>query len=197
MQACLVAKGYTQVEGLDYTETFTPVAKLTTVRTLLAVAAAKLWELHQLVVHNAFLHGDLNEEVYMTSPLGYFATIDNCACRLLKLRYGLKQASRQCQAYSSLFFYLKGTSFIALLIYVDDVIIASNNSAHASALKIYLDNCFHIKDLGPLKYFLGLEVARSPDGIILSQRKYTLDSLQETGMLGTNLYHFLWSKTTC
>ncbi|OMO60730.1 Reverse transcriptase, RNA-dependent DNA polymerase [Corchorus capsularis] len=165
-KARLVAKGYTQVEVLDYTETFAPVAKLTTVRTLLAVVAAKSWELHQLDVHNAFLHGDLDEEVYMKPPPGYLSSNDN-------------------RADSSLFLHHKGTSFTALLVYVDDVIIASNNSSHTKALKEYLDAWFHIKDLGPLKYFLGLEVARSPEGIVLSQRKYVLDILQEVGMLGT------------
>ncbi|KAL0404370.1 UNVERIFIED_CONTAM: Retrovirus-related Pol polyprotein from transposon RE2 [Sesamum radiatum] len=142
-KSCLVAKGYTQVEGLDYTESFTPVAKLTTVITLLAIAAAKLWGLHQLDVHNAFLHGDLDEEVYMTPPLDTWQPLTT-----------------------------------------------ANNSAHASTLKNYLDNCFHIKDLGPVNYFLGLEVARSPDGIFLSQRKYTLDILQETGMTGTKPISF-------
>ncbi|OMO78632.1 Integrase, catalytic core [Corchorus capsularis] len=200
-KARLVAKGYTQVEGLDYTETFPPVAKLTTVRTLLAVVAAKSWELHQLDVHNAFLHGDLDKEIYMKPPPGYLSSNDNRVCRLRKSLYGLKQASRQwyakfstailnfgfiqSKADSSLFLHHKGTSFTALLVYVDDVIIASNNNSHTKALKEYLDAWFHIKDLGPLKYFLGLEVARSPEGIVLSQRKYALDILQEVGMLGT------------
>ena len=196
-----MAKGYTQIDGIDYNEIFAPVAKLTTVRTLLAVAVAKSWELHQLDVHNAFLHGDLDEEVYMTPPPGYLSSTDNRVCHLRKSLYGLKQASRQwfakfsnaiiqfgftqSKADTSLFIHYQGTTFTALLVYVDDVIIASNNSAHTKALKAYLDAWFHIKDLGPLKYFLGLEVARSPDGIVLSQRKYALDILQEAGLLGS------------
>ena len=197
----LVVLGNHQKEGIDYTETFAPVAKMVTVRAFLAIAAAKNWELHQMDVHNAFLHGDLEEEVYMKLPPGFTSSQPNMVCRLRKSLYGLKQAPR-CwfaklvsalkgygflQSYSdySLFTFTKGSVQINVLVYVDDLIVAGNDSSALKAFKAYLCACFKMKDLGPLKYFLGIEVARSASGIFLCQRKYTLDIISEAGLLGS------------
>lgn len=199
-KARLVAKGYNQVEGIDYFETFSPVAKITTVRTLLAVAAIKNWHLHQLDVNNAFLHGDLQEDVYMKIPDGVTCAKPNSVCKLQKSLYGLKQASRKwyekltnlllkegyIQSISdySLFTLTKGNTFTALLVYVDDIILAGDSIDEFDRIKNVLDLAFKIKNLGKLKYFLGLEVAHSRLGITISQRKYCLDLLKDSGLLG-------------
>uniref|UniRef100_A0A2N9GD76 CCHC-type domain-containing protein n=1 Tax=Fagus sylvatica TaxID=28930 RepID=A0A2N9GD76_FAGSY len=205
-KARLVAKGYTQIEGLDYHETFAPVAKMTTVRCLLAVAATQQWIIHQLDVNNAFLHGDLDEEVYMTPPPGYCPKGETRVCRLRKSLYGLKQASRnwffklttvlldagftQSQADHSLFTLVSTTSITIVLVYVDDILVAGNDLSQIETFKHALSTNFKTKDLGPLKYFLGLEVARSPKGIFLNQRKYALDILNDSGQLGARTASF-------
>ncbi|XP_073119562.1 uncharacterized protein [Henckelia pumila] len=199
-KARLVAKGFTQREGIDYHETFAPVAKLTTFRCLLALAVIHDWKLHQMDVQNAFLHGDLTEEVYMHLPPGFRRQGEPLVCRLHKSLYGLKQASRewfhkflssitnfgfhQSQADHSLFTKVRGNSFTAILLYVDDMIITGNSPEAIDNVKAFLASCFKLKDLGLLKYFLGIEIARSKMGISINQRKYTIDILQEAGLLG-------------
>ncbi|GAA0172344.1 transmembrane signal receptor [Lithospermum erythrorhizon] len=175
---------------------------MVTVQTFLAVAAAKDWELHQMDVHNVFLHGDLTEEVYMKIPPGFEQGRHGQVCRLRKSLYGLKQAPRCWFAkfadalrqygfvqsysdYSFLFTYFRKTTRLNVLVYVDDLIISGNNRADIAAFKDYLHMCFHMKDLGKLKYFLGIEVGRNPEGIFLCQRKYALDIISEIGLLGS------------
>jgi hypothetical protein len=198
-KARLVAKGYNQVEGLDYFDTYSPVAKHTTIRLVLALASLNNWHLHQLDVNNAFLHGDLQEDVYMDIPPGVATNKPNQCCKLLKSLYGLKQASRkwyeklaslllshgykQAAADHSLFIKHSTHQFTALLVYVDDIILAGNSLDEFVFIKNILHNSFKIKDLGQLKYFLGLEVAHSKLGISLCQRKYCLDLLSDTGFL--------------
>lgn len=200
-KARLVAKGFTQMEGVDYQETFSPTAKMITVRCLIALAAARRWPLFQLDVNNAFLHRDLEEEIYMIPPPGLRRQgEEHLVCRLHKSLYGLKQASRQwfakfsvtiqsagyiqSKADYSFFTRRQGKSFTALLIYVDDILITGNDSASISALKKFLNSQFRIKDLGDLKYFLGIEVSTSAHGIFISQRKYVLEIIKDAGLLG-------------
>ncbi|GJV29132.1 putative RNA-directed DNA polymerase [Tanacetum coccineum] len=151
-KARLVAKGFNQMEGVDYHDTFAPVAKMVTVRTLLTIAVKRDSIIHQLDVNNAFLHGDLDKEVYMKIP--------------------------------------QGSTMVVVLIYVDDVIITGNNLVKIQETKKQLDDEFSIKDLGPLKYFLGIEVEKTRDGLVLSQRKYTLDILEDSRKLGCKLSAF-------
>lgn len=200
-KARLVVLGNNQIEGDDFNETFAPVAKLTTVRFILKVAAVKNWLVHQMDVSNAFLHGDLDEEIYMKLPQGYKSADPNKVCRLKKSLYGLRQAPRcwyakltnallrfgfsHDYADQSLFSKVRGSICIHILVYVDDFIIACNDTQALQDFKDYLHKCFRMKDLGKLKYFLGLEVARSNSGFYLSQRKYALDIIAETGLLAS------------
>ncbi|WVY93987.1 hypothetical protein V8G54_033075 [Vigna mungo] len=204
-KARLVAKGFTQTEGMDFFETFSPVVKITTVRFLLSIVVSRKWFLHQLDVDNAFLHGDLDEEVYMKPPPGLILPEPNLVCKLHKSLYGLRQASRQWNskltsallscgfsqstADHSLFIRKTATSFIALLVYVDDIVLTGDNMDDITTVKQFLNQKFRIKDLGNLKYFLGFEVARSQQGLILNQRKYCLDILADFGLTGCKPTH--------
>ncbi|CAL8997966.1 unnamed protein product [Prunus brigantina] len=193
-KARLVALGNKQEYGLDYDETFAPVAKMTTVRTILALAASQSWPLHQMDVKNAFLHGDLKEEVYLKLPSGMPTSSPNDVCKLKRSLYGLKQAPRvwfekfrstllgfsftQSQYDSSLFLQRTSMGIVVLLVYVDDIVITDSDSEAISEVQTLLHSTFHMKDLGQLTYFLGLEVNHQPNCLFLHQHKYSQDLVQ-------------------
>nr|CAN78715.1 hypothetical protein VITISV_030863 [Vitis vinifera] len=185
LKARLVAKGYTQVYGSDYGDTFSPVAKIVSVRLLLSMAAMCSWPLYQLDIKNVFLHGDLVEEVYMEQPPGFVAQGESgLVCRLRRSLYGLTQSPRACTANRSIFYHHNSLGqCIYLVVYVDNIVITGSDQDGIQKLKQYLFTHFQTKDLGKLKYFLGIEIAQSSSGVVLSQRKYALDILEETGML--------------
>jgi transposase InsO family protein len=199
-KARLVAKGFHQQYGVDFEETFSPVIKPPTVRLVLSLAVSLNWPLRQLDVKNAFLHGTLKEEVYMTQPQGYIdPTHSDYVCKLQKSIYGLKQAPRAwfesfttqllhlgfiaSSADSSLFIYKDNQVIAYLLLYVDDIVLTSNTPSFLDHLIHQLNSIFDLKDLGSLHYFLGLQITRSSSSLCITQSKYAQDLLTKHNML--------------
>ncbi|KAK1620070.1 hypothetical protein QYE76_025587 [Lolium multiflorum] len=183
--------------GRDYDETFAPVAHMTTVRTLLDVASVRRWSVSQLDVQNAFLNGELSEEVYMQPPPGY-SVPDGMVCRLRRSLYGLKQAPRAWfERFASvvtaagfspslhdpaLFVHTSPRGRTLLLLYVDDMIITGDDPEYIAFVKARLRDQFLMTDLGPLCYFLGIEVSSTSDGFSISQEKYIQDLLARAAL---------------
>jgi len=199
LKARLVAKGFHQEEGIDFTETFSPVIKHATIRIVLSIAKMRQWPIHQLDVKNAFLHGTLNETVYMEQPPGFQDSQKPYhVCSLKKSLYGLRQAPRAwfdkfsdflleygffCSSTDpSLFIYHQQQHTILLLLYVDDIVLTGSSSQMLSTLIQSLSLKFHMKDLGPLHYFLGIEVKQNSDHLFLCQTKYASDLLTRAYM---------------
>ena len=170
--ARLVAKGYSQVGGLDYNETFAPVAKFPTIRALLSMAATQEMELQQMDVKTAFLNGSVDEEIYMDQPEGFVKPGEaHLVCKLQKSLYGLKQAPRawnkvmdqflkdlnfkQSTADNCLYSLEQGENILYLLIYVDDLILATKHMDLLETIKQELWKRFKMTDMGDLTLFSG------------------------------------------
>ncbi|GJV84472.1 putative RNA-directed DNA polymerase [Tanacetum coccineum] len=176
-KARLVAKGCTQTYGIDYEETFSPVADIRAIRILIAIAAYYDYEIWQMDVKTAFLNGRLDEDIYMEQPEGYVdPKFPNGVCKLQRAIYGLKQASRQwnkrfdeeikrfgfIQNRDEPCVYRKasGSDVVFLILYVDDILIMGNNIPKLKEVKDYLGKCFSVKDLGEAAYILGIKIYR-------------------------------------
>uniref|UniRef100_A0A6N2L229 Retrovirus-related Pol polyprotein from transposon TNT 1-94 n=1 Tax=Salix viminalis TaxID=40686 RepID=A0A6N2L229_SALVM len=200
-KARLVAKGFTQKDGIDYTETFSPVSKKDSLRIVLALVAHYDLELHQMDVKTAFLNGELEEEIYMDQPEGFVATgTENLVCRLRKSIYRLKQASRQWYIKFNdtilsygfveiivdrcIYMKVSGSKFAILVLYVDDILIAANDMGMLSDVKKYLSSNFEMKDMGEASYVIWIEIIhdRSQGLLSLSQKRYINKVLKRYGM---------------
>eukprot|EP00253_Pinus_taeda_P005687 PITA_05687 len=189
-KAPLVAKGFSQVEGIDYTKTFSFVAKMNSICLVLSLASSFKWEVHQMDVKSTFLHGDLHEEIYMEQPIGFIQTDSSLVCRLKKSLYGLKQAPRawyakmdiflleigfsRCHSDNTVYTKKVGKSLIILVLYVDDLILTGSDPNLINHVKSNLEKKFEMTDLGNLHYFLGLQVLQSKEGISLSNPRRLL-----------------------
>ncbi|PRQ54239.1 putative RNA-directed DNA polymerase [Rosa chinensis] len=203
-KARLVAKGYSQRHGIDYNEVFAPVARWDTIRTILALASFKGWCVFQLDVKSAFLHGELNETVYIDQPQGYVKQgEEHKVYRLRKALYGLKQAPRawysrietyfikegfeKCHCEHTLFVKTEdGGNILIVSLYVYDLIFTSNNEDMFVKFKQSMMKEFAMTDLGKMKYFLGVEVIQNEQGIFINQKKYANEVLARFGMIDSN-----------
>ena len=203
-KARLVAKGYAQQHGIDYTEVFAPVARWDTIRMVIALAARNGWSVYQLDVKSAFLHGELNEAVFIEQPQGYEKKgEEHKVYKLKKALYGLKQAPRawysrieayfikegfeRCSCDHTLFIKTgDGGKILIVSLYVDDLIFTGNDESMFVKFKNSMKLEFDMTDLGKMKYFLGVEVLQNSEGIYISQRKYAKEVLERFGMEKSN-----------
>ena len=185
----IVAKGFKQREGVDYFDTYAPVARIISIRVLLALASIYKFIVHQMDVKTAFLNGDLDDEVYMKQPEGFVLPInEKKVCKLVKSLYGLKQASKQWHEKFDLVIlsdsfvhnssdkcmYSKFTKEYEVIVclYVDDMLIFGTNMKGVCETKKYLSSMFQMKDLNEVDTILGIKIKRHSKGFALCQSNY-------------------------
>ncbi|KAL0548871.1 hypothetical protein IC582_013348 [Cucumis melo] len=202
-KARLVAKGYSQRKDIDYDEVFALVARLETIRLLIALATQNNWKIFQMDVKSAFLNGYLEEEVYLEQPPGYSVKgQEDKVLKLEKTLYGLKQAPRmwnsrinkyfldngylRCPYEHSLYIKVNGHGDILVVcLYVDDLIFTGNCASMFEDLKNAMTQEFEMTDIGLMSYYLGIEVKQSEEGIFISQERYTREILEKLNMMNS------------
>lgn len=202
-KARIVAKGYVQKHGVDYDEVFAPVARIETVRVILALAGTNGWKVHHLDVKSAFLNGKLEEEVYVTQPEGFEKKgQEHKVFKLSKALYGLKQAPRawnacldaylknlgfkRCPQEYSVYTREKNGNTLIIGVYVDDLLVTGSASDDVEDFKKEMNAKFDMSDLGLLSYYLGIEVSQFNNHISLSQKAYARNLLVKTRMIDCN-----------
>lgn len=195
-KARLVVKGYAQIPGVDYSDTFAPVARLDIIRLLLAVAAQKNWKVFQLDVKSAFLNGYLQEEIYVEQPEGYVKEGEEDKVYLLKKAlYGLKQAPRawysridehlcnlgfaKSPSESTLYVKHNGDDVLIISLYVDDLLVTGNKACIVEKFKQEMMEVFEMTDLGLMAFFLGMEIKQSEHEVFICQKKYAKEILKK------------------
>ncbi|GJW76818.1 retrovirus-related pol polyprotein from transposon TNT 1-94 [Tanacetum coccineum] len=199
-KARLVSQGFRQEEGINFEESFAPVARIEAIRIFVANVAHKNMTIYQMDVKTAFLNGELKEEVYVSQPEG-FVDQDNPShvYKLKKALYGLKQAPRAwydmlssfliSQHFSkgavdpTLFTRQAGNDLLLVQIYVDDIIFASTNTAMCNEFANQMTTKFKMSMMWQMSFFLGLQISQSPRGIFINQSKYASEIVKKYGML--------------
>ncbi|GKV17840.1 hypothetical protein SLEP1_g28296 [Rubroshorea leprosula] len=203
-KARLVARGFEQRPGHDYQEVFSPVARMETIRFIIAWAAQNQWKINQMDVKSAFLNGPLEEEVFVRQPPGIVKEgSEDKVYRLKKAFYGLKQAPRAWNKYIDSFFVKAGfkkcpsehalyvkfnesSDILILCLYVDDLIFTSNSTRMIEDFKRFMMHEFEMTDLGLMSYFLGIEVMQREAGIFICQKRYASELLRRFHMHNCN-----------
>ena len=188
-KACLVAKGYRQKEGLDCFDTYSPVSRITSIRTLIAIVTVYNFDIHQMDVKTAFLNGELDEEIYMEQPEGFVLKgQENKVCKLVKSLYGLKQAPEQwhekfdhtllthgfkINEYDKcVYIKCNDKTCVIVCLDVDDMLIMGSDKDVINKTKKMLHSSFDMKDLGQADVILGIQIKRNSEGYVLTQSHY-------------------------